>query len=66
MKIYSDLLDQRLYGFGIFTSGLRKPSQYTIDIYFGMTTSLRTNIGRPRLVLVWMKGLGPVEMDAEH
>ena len=26
MKIYSDLLDQRLYGFGIFTSGLRKPS----------------------------------------
>ena len=26
MKIYSDLLDQRLYGFGIFTSGLRKLS----------------------------------------
>ena len=41
----------------------------TIDIYFGTTTSLRTDIGRPRLVLVWMKGLGEwlwhVEMDAE-
>ena len=31
-----------------------------------MTTSLRTDIGRLKLVLVWMKGLlGPVEMDVE-
>ena len=36
-----------------------------INIFFGTTTSLRTDIGRPRLVLVWMKGLGPVEMDVE-
>ena len=36
MKIYSDLLEQRLYGFGIFTSGLRKDQYRTAEPCVGL------------------------------
>ena len=74
MKIYSDLYSASLlkvssrtvaqYFEAVFRISLvwvwhlYFRTTQSIDVYFGTTNSLRTNIGRPSLVLVLMKGLG--------